>query len=92
MTFADRNHSTAVSTEVFRKLAASLGFPIQPQDEKDYLELLRGAVAAVDTVQSMPAYHHPLIADDSTGRTYSVPIPSENPLNAWSHRVSLSPS
>ncbi|ROW07231.1 hypothetical protein VMCG_03812 [Cytospora schulzeri] len=83
---------TTVSTEAFRELAASLGFPIQPQDEKDYLELLRGVVSAVDTVQAMPAYHHPLIADDTNGRTYTVPQPSENPLNAWSHRTVIKPT
>lgn len=84
--------NTTVSAEAFRELAASLGFRIQPRDEEGYLELLRGTVSAVEKVQAMPAYRHPLIADDSNGRTYTVPTPSENPLNAWSHRTVIKPT
>ncbi|KUI71972.1 Amidase [Cytospora mali] len=81
--------NTTPSKEAFQELATSLGFPIQPQDEEDYLELLRGAVSDVETVQAMPAYYHPLIqtVGNNKERTYTVPEPSENPLNAWSHRT-----
>lgn len=82
--------SDRVSPGAFRSLVASLGFKMQPQDEAGYLELLRSAVEAVDHVQALPEYHDPrLMAAVNAGqaRTYTRPPASENPLNAWSHRV-----
>ncbi|KAI3390576.1 hypothetical protein diail_9187 [Diaporthe ilicicola] len=85
---------STVSKEAFRNLASSLGFQVQPQDETDYLDLLRAAIADVETVQAMPPYQHPLIrTTSSTGeRTSLRPSASENPLNGWSYRATIGPS
>lgn len=73
-------------------MTASLGFNVQPKDGADYLELLRSAVAEIDTVDKLPEYRDPRLtwATEENTRTYTKPEPSENPLNAWSHRVSKS--
>ncbi|KAJ0108972.1 hypothetical protein J7T55_005520 [Diaporthe amygdali] len=83
-----------VSKEAFRDLASSLGFQVQARDEADYLDLLRAAIADVETVQAMPPYHHPLIRTASSAgeRTSMRPSSSENPLNGWSHRTVIRPS
>ncbi|KAK7725282.1 hypothetical protein SLS63_008279 [Diaporthe eres] len=83
-----------VSKEEFRNLASSLGFQVEPRDEADYLDLLRAAIADIETVQAMPPYHHPLIrtADSAGERASTRPSASENPLNGWSHRTIIRPS
>ncbi|POS69608.1 amidase [Diaporthe helianthi] len=78
----------AVSREAFRGLATSLGFQVQPQDEAGYLDLLRAAIADIEMVQAMPPYQHPILrtTHGAGERTSIQPLPSENPLNGWSHR------
>ncbi|KAG6357799.1 hypothetical protein INS49_013678 [Diaporthe citri] len=90
---AAEKYST-VSKEEFRNLASSLGFQVEPRDEADYLDLLRAAIADIETVQAMPPYHHPLIrtADSAGERASTRPSAPENPLNGWSHRTTIRPS
>jgi hypothetical protein len=86
---AEIHCNSALSKGAFQELVSSLGFQVQPQDEAGYLDLLRAAIADVETVQAMPRYHHPLLQKtDGTGERVSwQPSPAENPLNGWSYRV-----
>lgn len=63
------------------------------QDEQGYLSIVRAAQESVDFVENMPDYVHPCFATDHSqgARMYTKPVPSENPLNAWSHRVWTTP-
>lgn len=65
---------------------------MRPQDEAGYLAMVRAAQQSVDFVDQMDDYIDPRLtpslgAAGPAARTYTVPQPSENPLNAWSHRV-----
>ncbi|KAG8162662.1 hypothetical protein KVR01_007140 [Diaporthe batatas] len=77
------------SREALHDLVSSLGFQVQPQDEAGYLDMLRAAIADIETVQAMPPYQHPLIqtTNGAGERTSIRPSPSENPMNGWSHRT-----
>ena len=69
------------------------GLVMQPQDEADYLAIIRNLEGDVKQVLSLPEYSDPRLTPTSGTedlRAFSRPVPSENPLNAWSHRVATS--
>ncbi len=76
----------------FQKVVASLGFTMTPADEADYLELVKAMEAEVLAVEAMPDYVDPRLmpAPAAATRTYERPAKADNPLNAWSHKVTLS--
>ncbi|KAI1407329.1 amidase signature enzyme [Hypoxylon sp. FL1857] len=81
-----------VFIDALRKIAAAHGFLMAPQDEPGYLALVRAAQESVELVDRMKDYIDPRLAPDAeasarVSRTYSLPSPSENPLNAWSNRT-----
>ncbi|KAI4868170.1 amidase signature enzyme [Hypoxylon rubiginosum] len=81
-----------VAIEVLRKIAEAHGFSLRPQDEPEYLSTVRAAQESVEYVEQMKDYVDPglirdLNVDGQIARTYTLPSPSENPLNAWSHRT-----
>ncbi|XXG97963.1 hypothetical protein Hte_004279 [Hypoxylon texense] len=83
-----------VSIEILRQIAKAQGFSMRPQDEPEYLSTVRAAQESVEYVEQMKDYVDPglicdLSVDDQTVRTYTLPSPSENPLNAWSHRTHI---
>ncbi|KAI1770521.1 amidase signature enzyme [Hypoxylon cercidicola] len=77
------------SIEALREIAKVHGFSMRPQDEPGYLGIVRAAQESVEYVEQIKDYVDPgLICDRNVGdRTYTLPSPSENPLNAWSHRT-----
>ncbi|KAI1371763.1 amidase signature enzyme [Hypoxylon crocopeplum] len=81
-----------VSIEALREIAKSYGFFMSPQHEPEYLSVVRAAQESVEFVERMRDYVDPRLTPDietttPVARTYSLPLPSENPLNAWSHRT-----
>lgn len=65
---------------------------IPPQEEVDYLGLVRAADVAVQHVQGLPKYIDPRLVPAGTteelakARAVVKPTPEENPLGAWSHQ------
>lgn len=87
----NNNLCRLVTKEEFQRLASTLGFSaIQPQDEEDYLQILNSSVAEIEAVAAMPSYTHPVFRITTAAadeRTYTEPLPEENPLNGWRFRV-----
>lgn len=88
-----------VTVEELREAAARKNMTIPAKDENDYLELVRAADIAVKHVEHLPSYIDPRLVP-KTGETVEdlvkarevlKPTPEDNPLKAWSHKVS-SPS
>ncbi|KAI0171731.1 amidase signature enzyme [Hypoxylon sp. FL1284] len=86
---ASQNEKPQVTIEALREIAKAHGFTMRPQDEPGYLRIAQAAQASVEFVEQMDDYIEPsLLRDlDVDRRTYTVPSPSGNPLNAWSHRT-----
>lgn len=87
-----------VTLEELREVAAKRKLKISEKDEQDYLALLRAADLAISHVDSLPPYIDPRLLPEPDGsqdmvkaRLFWKPSPDENPLNAWSHKVSLAP-
>lgn len=62
------------------------------EDEKAYLLLLNSFDAVVEHVCSLPDYEDPRLEAtplEGGSRSYTRPAADKNPLNAWSHTVSL---
>lgn len=83
--------------EELREAAARKNIIIPSKDENDYLGLVRAADVAVKHVESLPSYVDPRLVPKTTGeagdglaktRLVVKPTPEENPLGAWSHKVS----
>ncbi|GJN84478.1 hypothetical protein PLIIFM63780_008035 [Purpureocillium lilacinum] len=85
-----------LSLDKFRDMVAGRGFSMEPQDELDYLAIIRDLEKDVKQVLSLPEYFDPRLTPVSGSeelRAFARPEPSENPLNAWSHKFQLhSPS
>ncbi|KAI2602472.1 amidase signature enzyme [Hypoxylon sp. NC1633] len=93
----NKHISRHVSIQTLRKIAKTHGFTMGTQHEPAYLSMVRTAQESVDFVDRLREYVDPRLtpaALDSTqiARTYALPLPAENPLNAWSHRTSIKPS
>lgn len=86
-----------MTLEELREVAAKRNLIIPDKDEGDFLTLLRAADLAVKHVDALPPYLDPrLVASDASGlaglaeaRPFTKVEPEDNPLNAWSHKVSL---
>ncbi|KAI0112304.1 amidase signature enzyme [Hypoxylon sp. NC0597] len=82
------------SIETLRKIAKAHGFLMRPQDESGYLAIVRAAQESVEFVDRMTDFIDPRLNPDvgapvRVTRTYTLPSPSENPLNAWSYRTNI---
>ncbi|KAI2468863.1 amidase signature enzyme [Annulohypoxylon bovei var. microspora] len=85
----EKGHATI---ETLREIAKAHGFLLRPQDELEYLSIVQDAQKSIDFVDRMPDYVDPRLTLDigtpvEASRTYTLPLASENPLNAWSHRT-----
>lgn len=86
-----------MTLEKLRETAAKRNFTIPANDEHDYLALLQAADLAINHVDSLPAYTEPRLLPRGVGeseslaeaRPFTKPEPRDNPLNAWSHKVSM---
>ncbi|KAI1104808.1 amidase signature enzyme [Jackrogersella minutella] len=83
-----------VSINNLREIAKANGFLMRPQDESGYLSIVQAAQESVDIIDNMRDFVDPRLtpdieALDGVSRTYTLPPPSENPLNAWSHRTHI---
>ncbi|KAI0834008.1 amidase signature enzyme [Hypoxylon sp. FL0890] len=92
MTFPQDNGQASI--ENLRKIAKAHGFLMRPQDELGYLAIVRAAQQSVEFVDRMSDFVDPRLTPDvmapvSVTRTYTLPSPSENPINAWSHRTHI---
>ncbi|OTB04911.1 hypothetical protein M426DRAFT_320484 [Hypoxylon sp. CI-4A] len=88
---ASQGDKHEATVEVLREIAKKHGFRMRPQDEPEYLAIVRGVQRSIDWVDSRPDYIHPqFLSDvDILDRKYARPSPSDNPLNAWSHRTHI---
>ncbi|KAI1764818.1 amidase signature enzyme [Hypoxylon sp. FL1150] len=88
---ASQQKKGQASVEDLRKIATAHGFSMRPQDEEGYLTIVLAAQESVDYVEKMKDYIDPGLIHDLNiaDRTYTLPSPSENPLNAWRHRTQI---
>ncbi|KAF2500811.1 amidase signature enzyme [Lophium mytilinum] len=81
-----------VSVEDIHALASRASLKIPDAEAEQYRHLLNGLDATASQIASLPPYKEPRLAPlpSTLPRKWTKPSPSTNPLNAWSHRVSIS--
>ena len=65
---------------------------MKPADAKDYLAIIQAIEQRINHANELPEYFDPRLAtltETSAPRNYTIPSKEENPLNGWSHKVSL---
>ena len=83
---------SGISLDGFRAIVDGLGLSgaMSSQDEADYLVLIQSYEKAVRFVDQLPEHLDARFkAADAGERDYVAPDKADNPLNAWSHRVSF---
>ncbi|KAI1388180.1 amidase signature enzyme [Hypoxylon trugodes] len=87
---ASQQEKTQATIQAVREVAKAHGILMNPQDEMGYLRVVRAAQESVDFVERMKDFVHPRLTPlVPVPRAYTLPSPSENPLNAWSHRAHI---
>lgn len=84
-----------VTKEELHAAAKGRGFsiPTGSQEETDFLLLQNSFDAVASAVAALPEYIDPRVEPtpvEGGERKWSKPTSAENPLNAWSHKVSIS--
>ena len=81
-----------MSLEDLQAIAAVRGFSMKPADAQDYLTIIQTIEKRINHANELPEYFDPRLAtltETSAPRNYTIPSKKENPLNGWSHKVSL---
>jgi hypothetical protein len=78
----------SISIDQLHNLSSKTVFKIPKKDEEDYLLLLNAAGSAIQQVDQLPGFVDPRLVPLPGTRTFFKPKEAENPLGAWSHKVS----
>lgn len=78
-----------MDVERLRAVAAQHNVKVPPDEEEHYRHLLNGLDATAEQIKSLPEYHDPRLVIDPETLPRNWSKSSTNPLNAWSHPVSV---
>ncbi|CAK7206103.1 hypothetical protein SEUCBS139899_008886 [Sporothrix eucalyptigena] len=77
-----------IPDEQFESFLAAIGVHnVSATDKAEYKSILQSFLAVMKKVDSDPDYTPPSLDSEpaASDRTYTVPDPEDNPMNAWSH-------